>query len=359
MKRLFAAIAGTRHGRHCRRPGLAPGSLLLAALTAGVLLASATAAAQQKYRFALVPKAANDPYMMVGRDGCLQAQVELPQVECIYTGPAENIASEQVQIVRDLIAKGIDGIAVSVADAVEMVDAFKAARDAGIPVVTWDADLYPEDREYRAVYVGTNNYEIGVNLAKIVKSLKPDGGRICLQSGGAAAANHNERLKGIRDTLGLRKAGSSSSGPLNGENGWTEIAGSPLVTDDDNATAVQQLLDALNLNPDLDAFITTGEMTQRDDDVFRQAMEPSRRRLASGKLVFVSADTLLVQIQQLKDRLSNGQVGQRPFEMGRLSMYRLLDLKKGRPVVDPEYTGIDVCTKDNVAPCLKRQSLRR
>ena len=31
--------------------------------------------------------------------------------------------------------------------------------------------------------------------------IKPKGGTICIQSGGAAAANHNERMQGIRDTL--------------------------------------------------------------------------------------------------------------------------------------------------------------
>ena len=53
----------------------------------------------------------------------------------------------------------------------------------------------------RLAYVGTHNYEIGVNIAKLVQQIKPKGGTICIQSGGAAAANHNERMQGIRDTL--------------------------------------------------------------------------------------------------------------------------------------------------------------
>ena len=59
---------------------------------------------------------------------------------------------------------------------------------AGIPVLTWDSDLLPENADLRIAYVGTKNYDIGVNLAKIVQDIKPDGGTICIQSGGAAAA---------------------------------------------------------------------------------------------------------------------------------------------------------------------------
>ena len=77
---------------------------------------------------------------------------------------------------------------------------------AGIPVLTWDSDLLPQDKGLRIAYVGTHNYDIGVNLAKLVMQIKPKGGTICIQSGGAAAANHNERMQGIRDTLPARRA---------------------------------------------------------------------------------------------------------------------------------------------------------
>ena len=75
-------------------------------------------------------------------------------------------------------------------------------------------------------------------------------------------------------------------------------------------------------------------------------------RIADGSLVFASADTLDMQMAQLKEGLSNGQVGQRPFQMGYLAMQRLLDLKNGKTLQDPEYTGLDVCTSDNADTCL-------
>src|SRR5439155_83763 len=183
----------------------------------------------------------------LARDGCMKAQTELPNVECVYIGPAEHTESEQVQIVQDLITKGIDGIAVSSSNAAAMAVALKAAKEANIPVVTCDSDLLPQDTGERAAFIGTHNYDIGVNLAKIAQQLKPK----------------------------------------------------------------------------------------------------------RGQIVFVSADTLSMQMAQLKDGLSDGQVGQKPFEMGRLAMHRLLDLKNGKTLKDPEYTGLDVCTKDTADTCMK------
>ena len=326
--------------------------LLLAAVAVALFAVPGTSDAQQKLKFALVPKAMNNPFFDLARDGCMKAQADIPNIECVYIGPAEHTETEQVQIVQDLISKGIDGIAVSPSNAAAMAVALKAAHDAGIPTLTWDSDLLPQDKANRAAFVGTHNYDIGVNLAKIAASLKPKGGKICLQTGGASAANHNERLQGIRDTLGGRSGTSPPGDPLKGENGWTEVDGCPLITNDDSATAVQQLQDILGKYADLDVYITTGAFTQWSDNAFRQAVDPYKDKIKSGQLVFVSADTLDMQMQQLKDGLSDGQVGQRPFQMGYLAMQRLLDLKNGKTLTDPEYTGLDVCTKDNASSCL-------
>jgi ribose transport system substrate-binding protein len=324
---------------------------LLAAAAVALLAIPATSGAQQKYKFALVPKAMNNPFFDLARDGCKKAETELP-VECVYIGPGEHTEAEQVQIVQDLISQGVDGIAVSPSNAAAMATALKAAKDAGIPTLTWDADLLPQDKQYRSAFIGTKNYDIGVNLAKIAQKMKPSGGKICLQTGGAAAANHNERLQGIRDTLGGRSGTTPPGDPLKSENGWTEVDGCPLITDDDSTKAVQQLQDILGKYGDLDVYITTGAFTQWSDNAFRQAIDPYKDNIKSGKLVFVSADTLDMQMQQLKDGLSDGQVGQRPFMMGYLAMQRLLDLKNGKSLQDPEYTGLDVCTTENAADCL-------
>jgi ribose transport system substrate-binding protein len=325
--------------------------LMTTALAVTLVLPTVAAA---HYTFALVPKAMNNPFYDLARDGCHQAQEELADVSCEYIGPGEHTELEQIQIVQDLISKGVDGIAVAPSNAPAMGKALRAAKAAGIQVITWDSDVLPKDADMRATYVGTKNYDIGVNLAKLAMAQQPNGGTVCLQTGGAAAANHNERLLGIRETLAGAMLGDPPGSPLAGKGGWTEIAGCPLITDDDGNKAVQGMTDMLAKEARMTAFISTGAFTQWFDNAYRQAVEPYKARMDAGGMSIIVADTLPMQMEQLADGLSNGQVGQRPFDMGYKAMYILKDLADGKSVEDPIYTGLDVCTMSNVNSCLAK-----
>lgn len=326
----------------------------LLATSAVAVLAVTGAASAQDMTFALVPKAMNNPFFDLARDGCMQAQEELDGVECLYIGPGEHTEQEQIQIVQDLISRGVDGIAVAPSNAPAMARALQGAADAGIPVITWDSDLLAEDADLRASYVGTKNYDIGVNLAELLMGYKPDGGTICIQSGGAAAANHNERMQGIRDTLSGEDSAEPPGNRLEGANGWTEVEGCPLYTNDDFPLAVQQMADIMAKFPDLDAFVPTGGFPQFVDNAYRQVAEANQDRISPDGTVVVVADTLPMQMEQLQDGLSLGQVGQRPYEMGYRAMFVLKDLVEGNEVESPIYTGLDVCTPDNADTCLEQ-----
>jgi ribose transport system substrate-binding protein len=328
------------------------GFLLGTAIAFGAI-SVAMSGAQAKDIFALVPKNMNNPFFDQARDGCKKAEAESKGAfECMYIGPGEHGGGEeQVQILQDLIAKKVNGIAVSPSNAAAVAVALQAAKQAGIPVLTWDSDLLPDSKALRAAYIGTHNYEIGTNLAKLAMQIKPKGGTVCIQSGGAAAANHNERMQGIRDTLSGKKSAASPGDRLTGQNGWTEIQGCPLYTNDDFPVSVQQFTDTMAKNPNLDAFIPTGGFPQFIPDANRAAVAPYKDKIASKALALVVADTLPVQIDQMKEGLSLGQVGQRPFEMGYKTMLALEAMKSGKPA-DPTYTGLDVCTPATVATCI-------
>ena len=329
--------------------------ILLGAVAAAFSLSFAVAEsqAQDKPIFALVPKNTNNPFFDQARDGCKKAEEELGDFECLYIGPGEHGGGEeQVQVVSDLVARGVAGIAVAPANAAAMVAPLLEAKAAGIPVVTWDSDLLPENKDLRVAYIGTKNYDIGVNLAKLAMEAKPDGGTLCIQSGGAAAANHNERMQGLRDTLHGAESAEPPGERLTGQNGWTEIDGCPLYTDDDFMRANQQLEDILARETDLDAFLPTGGFPQFIPDAYRAAVTPYKDRIDSGALALIVADTLPVQMELMAEGLSVGQVGQRPFEMGHRAMLGLRDIVNGGSVDDPTYTGLDVCTPDNADSCI-------
>jgi ribose transport system substrate-binding protein len=331
--------------------------MVLTGSIAACALATAFSAAQaaDAYTFALVPKNTNNPFFDQALAGCRKAEKELAgAVKCLYIGPGEHGGGdEEAQIVADLITKRVDGIAVSPANAPAMANALQGAAAAKIPVLTWDSDLLPKDKAERLAYVGTHNYDIGVNIGKLVMAIKPKGGTICIQSGGAAAANHNERMQGIRDTLAGAKSAESPGARLTGQNGWKEADGCPLYTNDDFGVAVQQMEDILGKYPNLDAFTPTGGFPQFLPDAYEKVASKYKDKIASGALALVVADTLPVQIELMKKGLSAGQVGQRPFEMGYKAMYFLKDIKDGKaPPADPTYTGLDVCTPKTADTCI-------
>ena len=98
--------------------------IILALLTFSFLSVSGISYAADKV-FALVPKAMNNPFFDLARDGCKQAEQEIGGIECLYIGPGEHTEQEQVQIVQDLISKGVDGIAVASSNAPAMAKAVK------------------------------------------------------------------------------------------------------------------------------------------------------------------------------------------------------------------------------------------
>ncbi len=292
--------------------------ILLSATLAFTALAGAQAYAQDKPIFALVPKAMDNPFYDQALAGCKKAAEDAGGAfECEYIGPGQHGGGdEQVQIVQDLVAKRVAGIAVSPSNAVAILPALQAAKEAGIPVITCDSDVLPENKDLRVAYIGTHNYEIGINIAKILQTIKPKGGVICIQSAARRRPTSTSVCRASVTASPARSRAASPGDPLTGQNGWTEAEGCPLYTNDDFPLAVQQFQDLLTKMPNLDAFAATGGFAQFVPDANRAATEPFKDKIAKNELALVYADTLPTQIDQMKEGLSPGQVGQRPYRDG-------------------------------------------
>ena len=166
--------------------------LLIILAAAGLVLSAEAAMAQQKKTLAVVVKGLDNPFFTVLGNGCKKWNDEHPdsEYECLYTGPAlTSDEAGEVQLVADLIAKGVAGIAISPSNAPAMASMLKEKKPQ-MPIMTIDADLQPEDRGLRKTYLGTENYQMGVLMAKHLAGLKPKGGKVCLQLGNVAAEQH-------------------------------------------------------------------------------------------------------------------------------------------------------------------------
>ncbi len=325
-------------------------TFLLAGAALAVALAG-SAVAQDKKILAVVVKGLDNPFFTVMGQGCADWNTANADSEytCLYTGPAlSSDEAGEVQIVQDLISKGVAGIAISPSNAPAMANMLKAAAPT-MPIITVDADLLPEDKALRKTYFGTNNYDMGVGMAKELMKLKPSGGTVCLQLGNVAAANINERAAGFRDTI----AGAKGTEKLANTNGWTEADGCPTYTNDDIPTANQQMADVFTAQPNLTAFVLVGGWAQFGPQAYAQNTDQVMDKLKAKDLIIIAGDTLPPQTQAFREGRSHFQIGQRPYQMGNEAPDILISLIKGESVEDPKFTGLDLCTLEDPGICAK------
>jgi ribose transport system substrate-binding protein len=124
-------------------------------------------------------------------------------VEVDFRIPSSGAAAEQQQILDDLLAKGVDGIAVSPIDPANQTALLDRVA-AQTLLVTQDSDA-PASK--RLCYIGTDNVAAGVEAGKLIKEALPNGGRIMVFVGTLDAQNAKERLAGIRQELQGSKVG--------------------------------------------------------------------------------------------------------------------------------------------------------
>ena len=107
--------------------------------------------------------------------------------------PPEFSVVLQKQIVEDLVAGGIDRIAISPLDA-ENQTAWLNEIAAQVPLITHDADA-PESK--RRVYLGMDNYKAGRMCGQLVK--KTSSGGVMLFVGRLGQDNAKYRRQGVID----------------------------------------------------------------------------------------------------------------------------------------------------------------
>lgn len=96
-------------------------------------------------RFALVVKSTENPYMACMYEGFRDACVELGDVP-LLVGPDANGEPGQAELIHELIAQGVDAIAVAANDKNALSAELNDAIAADIPVVSLDSMVNPESR---------------------------------------------------------------------------------------------------------------------------------------------------------------------------------------------------------------------
>lgn len=148
--------------------------------------------------YVLVPKNLGNPYFDTANLGAQEAAAELG-VTVLYQGSATADATEQIQLLNSLIAQQVDGLAISANDADALVPTGQAAIEAGIPVVSWDAEIAPGGRTVHVLQAVSE--DIGRGQVQLISELIGGEGQIAILSATSTAPNQNEWIKWMEEEL--------------------------------------------------------------------------------------------------------------------------------------------------------------
>jgi ribose transport system substrate-binding protein len=157
---------------------------------------SGSAGAAKTLHLAFVTNNASD-FWTIARAGCDKAQQELPNVTVEFQIPGDGTAASQIRIIDDLLAKGVDGIAISPVDPANETPKLNDVAKQTL-LFCHDSDAPGSDR---ACYVGTNNVDAGKQAGELIKKALPGGGKIMVFVGTLDAQNAKDRYAGLKQAL--------------------------------------------------------------------------------------------------------------------------------------------------------------
>ncbi len=288
-------------------------ALLAAALTCFGAVAHAQAphskaTTAKKTRLAFVTNNPSD-YWTICRKGTEAAAKDLGTVEVEFVMPADGTAVMQKQDVDDLLAKGVQGIAVSPVDPANETPYLNGVA-AKTNLITADSDA---GASRRLCYVGTDNHAAGVMAGHLIKKALPHGGQIMLFVGITRARNAHDRMAGIEDAL----RGSNVT-----------ILG--VRTDDtDHARAKQNVTDTLAQYPHIAALV--GLWSYNGPAIYSAVWQKGK----TGKVRIIAFDEENDTLNGIRDGAIYGTITQQPYRFGYESVKMLAALARGHKSVIP------------------------
>ena len=296
-----------------------------AAVVLAALLGS-TAAIAKDITIAVVPKVAV-PFF----DDCNKGasdEAKALGVNYQWVVPANTQGATQVKIIEDLMARHVDGIAISVNEPKSVEGIIKQAMAAGIKVVTFDSD---SANSGRSMYIGTINKQAGVTMGESMAKALGGKGEIAIVTGQLGASNLNERIDGVKEALA--KYPNIKVVATEG-------------TEDDLAKAVSVTEALLRGHPNLAGIFG---ISQVGGPAVAKVLAENEFAAEKGKLKVFAFDDLPDTIKGVKEGFIDGIMVQRPVTMGKLAVENLVNQIKGTGDAPKDIdTGVTVVDASNL-----------
>jgi len=288
-----------------------------------------------KHKLAFVTNNAS-PFWVIARKGTEKAVSDIPNIEVEFRIPSDGTAAEQQRVVDDLLAKGIQGIAISPVDPKNQTEILNRAATQTI-VVTQDSDA---PNSNRVCYIGTDNVAAGRQAGELVKQALPNGGKIMVFVGVLDAANAQQRYQGLKEAL----AGSN-----------VQIV--DVRTDaTDRVRAKSNASDTLVNNPDIAGMV--GLWSYNGPAILSAVKEANK----VDKVKIIAFDEEDETLSGVKNGEIYATVVQQPFEFGYRSMELMSKIlagdKSGIPASKQIFVPTIAVKKDNVVEFTKQLNQR-
>lgn len=236
---------------------------------------------------------------------------------------------DQKRKVEGLMARGIEGIAISPIDAANQAG-FLDELAKKTHLITHDSDA-PSSK--RLCFIGMDNYKAGRAAGKLVKEAIPEGGKIMIFVGRLEQLNAQQRRQGVIDEVLDRPIQTLDTLKYDPNQG--EIKGSKYTvvgtrTDGfDYAKAKANAEDAMSSTPDLVCMVG---LFAYNTPMCLEAVKGANK---VGKIKLVSFDEQDATLQGIKDGMIHGTVSQQPYQYGHQSVRILAGLMRGDNSVLP------------------------
>ena len=148
--------------------------------------------------FAIITKSAGNPYNEREASG-FEEVIKEAGYECIVKHPAEITAEAQIQLINELTAQGVNGIAIAGNDFDALETACKAAMDAGIKVISLDSAINPNSRITHINQAGVT--QVAQALCDATLDLTGGEGDWAILSATSTASNQNAWIDAMKALL--------------------------------------------------------------------------------------------------------------------------------------------------------------
>ncbi|WMT91626.1 sugar ABC transporter substrate-binding protein [Pelagibacterium sp. H642] len=289
-----------------------------AVLLAGIALSVMTVGASaQTYVLGMKGPGAGNPFWAAVEAGAMAAGEEAGVEVIVVAPPQESDVQAQITQIEDLIAQGVDGIALAPTDPNALAPVVDAAIAQDIPVVFVDTQGINEG----VSFIGTDNQAGAALAAQYMCENLPEGANVAILQGLISQSTGQARAQGAQEGLSGCGLNIVAEQPANWDRAMgmsvaeTIITGNPdiqgIFASNDNMAlgAVEALKQAAMLenvmvvgfdaNPDAAASILAGELTasvaQSPENMGRFAIE-SLIALSNGETIeeWIDTGTVLV-----------------------------------------------------------------